>query len=91
MKRSILIRLRIDEAKRVELLVDDLFAAVQEPQGHFHMSDGEYFVTSTDFFERIRGRLKWGKEAVSRMEGFLRKHGELRERHQAVGLCAATG
>jgi hypothetical protein len=71
--------------KRVEdlaPLVDELFAKVQGPQGYFHVSDGETFASSVKFFARIRGRLKWGKEAVQRMEAFLRKHGELRGSHK---------
>jgi hypothetical protein len=70
--------MKIDEAKYVALLVDDLFAAVQGPQGYFHVSDGECFATSAELFERIRGRLQHGKEAVRLMEAFLRKHGQLR-------------
>ena len=69
---------RIDETMAVALLVDDLFAKMQEPQGYFHVSDGETFASKAKFFARIRGRLKWGKEATKRMEAFLRKHGELR-------------
>jgi hypothetical protein len=71
-----------DDRKRIELLTDDLFRSVQGAQGFFHVSDGETFATSQEFFERIRGRLGWGKEAVKRMEAFLRKHGELKERRK---------
>lgn len=69
---------RITERMRVDRLVDDLFYAVEEPQGFFHVSDGETFSTAAELFERIRGRLEWGKEAVKRMEAFLRKHGEMK-------------
>lgn len=69
---------RIDETMQVALLTDDLFKAVQEPQGLFYVSDGETFASRAKFFARIRGRLRWGKEAVRRMEVFLRKHGQLR-------------
>jgi hypothetical protein len=31
------------------------------------------------FFERIRGRLKYGRQAVRLMEAFLRNHRELRD------------
>jgi hypothetical protein len=69
---------RITQQRWVEILVDDLFRAVEEPQGFFHVSDGEHFETAQELFERTRGRLQWGKEAVKRMETFLRKHGELK-------------
>lgn len=69
---------RIDETMQVSLLVDDLFNKVQASQGFFHVSDGETFASSAKFFARIRGRLKHGKEAVRLMEGFLRKHEQLR-------------
>lgn len=69
---------RIDETTRVSLLVDDLFRAVETDQGYFYVSDGETFASSAKFFERVRGRLKHGKEATRKMEAFLRKHGELR-------------
>lgn len=69
---------RINERKRVDLLTDDLFRAVEESQGLFHVSDGETFHTGQEFFERVRGRLEWGKEAVRLMQAFLRKHGELK-------------
>ena len=72
---------RIDDAKRVELLADDLFGTIQRSQGYFYVSDGETFETPAKFFERIRGRLKYGKEAVRLMEAFLRKHGELRGKY----------
>jgi hypothetical protein len=75
----------VTEAKRVELLVDDLFSAVQGPQGYFHVSDGETFPTAAELFERTRGRLAYGKDAVKRMEAFLRKHGELRKRADRGG------
>lgn len=71
-------RSRIDETMEVAKLVDDLFAKVQKNQGHFHISDGETFASKAKFFERIRGRLAHGKQAVRVMEAFLRKHGELR-------------
>lgn len=70
---------RIDETMRVALLVDDLFKKVEAHQGYFHVSDGETFASADKFFARIRGRLMHGKEAVRQMEGFLRKHGQLRE------------
>lgn len=69
---------RIDETMLVALLVDDLFRAVETNQGLFHVSDGETFASKAKFFERVRGRLTHGREAVRKMEGFLRKHGQLR-------------
>lgn len=69
---------RIDETMQVALLADDLFKKVETHQGYFHVSDGETFASRAKFFDRIRGRLSHGKEAVRQMEAFLRKHGELR-------------
>lgn len=73
-----LMSFRIDETMRVSLLAADLFRKVKMHQGYFHVSDGETFASSAKFFERIRGRLSHGKQAVRLMEDFLRKHGELR-------------
>jgi hypothetical protein len=60
----------------VARLVEELFALVQGHQGYFHISDGETFASKAKFFERIRGRLHHGKQAVRLMEGFLKKHGQ---------------
>lgn len=65
-----------DKRKEVDRLVQELFGAVQTSQGYFYVSDGETFATRAEFFERIRGRLDWGREAVAKMNAFLRKHGE---------------
>lgn len=69
---------RVDETMQVAKLTDQLFRLVERPQGMFHVSDGETFASKDKFFIRIRGRLKWGKEAVRRMEAFLEKHGQHR-------------
>jgi hypothetical protein len=67
------------DAKRVEVLADELFSAIQMSQGYFYVSDGETFESPAKFFERIRGRLKYGRQAVRLMEAFLRNHRELRD------------
>lgn len=64
--------------KSVIELVDELFSKIEVSQGHFFVSDGETFPTREQFFERIRGRLQHGREAVRLMRGFLAKYGELR-------------
>lgn len=61
----------------VDKLTQELFALVQGPQGFFYVSDGESFPTTDLFFERIRGRLKHGEDAVKKMKAFLRKHRQL--------------
>ena len=66
------------EKKEVEELSDVLFCEIQEAQGFFYVSDGETFATRAELFERLRGRVAWGKKAVKIMENFLRKHGELK-------------
>lgn len=71
-------RTDIDETMEVCRLTDELFAKVQTDQGYFHMSDGETFASKAKFFARIRGRLTHGKDAVRKMEAFLKKHGQLR-------------
>lgn len=54
---------------------DELFRLVQESQGFFYVSDdGAPGMTENQFFERIRGRLAWGRKAVRQMDGFLRKY-----------------
>lgn len=61
----------------VDKLTQELFAAMQEPQGFFYVSDGETFPTTDEFFERIRGRLEHGQDAVKKMKTFLRKYKQL--------------
>lgn len=58
----------------VERLVNELFHAVQNAQGHAFVSDGETFDSVTDFFARIRGRLKWSQETTRLMREFLKKY-----------------
>lgn len=60
----------------VDDLVQELFHAVQSAQGYFFVSDGETFPTKEEFFERIRGRLEHGRDAVHIMNRFLRKYHE---------------
>lgn len=67
-----------DERKEVAELTDELFRQIQGEQGFFYVSDGETFPTKAQFFERIRGRLAHGKEAVRIMQSFLKRHGQLR-------------
>lgn len=62
----------------VELLAVELFAEVQTDQGYFFVSDGESFPTTAEFFQRVRGRLKYGERAVRKMRAFLKRHGESR-------------
>jgi hypothetical protein len=58
-------------------LLDELFSAVQEAQGHGFISDGEaYGLTHQQFFDQIRSRLDWNKEAIKIIKKFLRKYGE---------------
>ena len=60
-------------------LLDELFCAVQEAQGHGFFSDGEAFgFTHQQFFEQVRTRLDWNQEALRIIKKFLRKYGELR-------------
>lgn len=63
---------------KVDVLVDELFDMVERPQGYSFCSDGETFSTVPKFFERIRGRYEWSKEASRQMRKFLRKHGQLK-------------
>ncbi len=60
----------------VDKLADELFREVQRSQGFFFVSDGETFPTKEQFFERIRGRLEHGRDAVHIMNRFLRKYRE---------------
>ena len=69
------------ESADVEALADELFAKVQESQGFFYVSDGEGLGMRRDqFFDRIRGRLEWGRLAVKQMRAFLAKHDEIAPR-----------
>lgn len=61
----------------VEKLTDELFNLVEEAQGHAFFSDGETFETTAEFFERVRGRLKWNDVASKVIRSFLRKHKQL--------------
>lgn len=62
----------------VPALLDELFANVQEAQGHGFISDGEaHGFTHKQFFEQVRIRLSWNAEAVRIIRKFLRKYGEL--------------
>lgn len=61
--------------RAVEKLVDELFCAVEQSQGYAFVSDGETFVTTAEFFERVRGRLGYARKTVVAMEMFLCKHG----------------
>ncbi len=67
-----------DEGHKVQDLADELLESVETAQGYFFVSDGETFPTTAQFFERIRGRLEYGKLAVRKMRAFLKKHGELK-------------
>jgi len=68
-----------EESAQVELLADELFAKIQASQGYFFVSDGEGCgMTRPRFFDRMRGRLEHGREAVRIMRVFLVKYGELR-------------
>ena len=58
-------------------LLDELFTAVQEAQGHGYFSDGEASgFTHQQFFEQVRTRLDWNLEVVKIIKKFLRKYGE---------------
>jgi hypothetical protein len=74
---------RASERQEVSRLTDELFRAVELPQGYFHISDGETFATKAEFFERIRGRLRHGRAAVHAMEAFLDKYSE-RDPHEDI-------
>lgn len=61
----------------IEELSDELFRAVQQSQGFFFVSDdGGPGMDEIQFFERVRGRLAWGRAAVKSMNNFLRKYGQ---------------
>lgn len=61
----------------VPKLLDELFSAVQEAQGHAYFSDGEaHGFTHQQFFEQVRIRLSWNKESVRIIRKFLWKYGE---------------
>lgn len=65
-------------AKSVSELSDELFRRVEQSQGFFFVSDdGGGGMTEEQFFERIRGRLAWGRRAVKDMRAFLAKYGQL--------------
>lgn len=66
----------MDQRREVEALGAELFKIVETDQGHFFVSDGETFPTTAQFFERIRGRLEYGRRSVRKMAAFLRKYGE---------------
>jgi len=57
----------MSEHDEVRRLTDELFRLVEQSQGYFFVSDGEDFETKAEFFERIRGRLAWGRSAVAKM------------------------
>lgn len=76
--RSLLENPERDERAQVDGLVDELWRKIELHQGYFFMSDGETFPTKAQFFERIRGRLEHGEEAVKKMRAFLKKHQQLR-------------
>jgi len=63
-----------DKQREIEAMVDELFRAVQNHQGYFHISDGETFPTKRQLIKRIRGRLAHGRMAVQKMQAWLRKH-----------------
>jgi hypothetical protein len=67
----------IKENPAVERLNDELWQKIEKAEGYAFVSDGEAFKTETEFFARMRGRLKWQRKTVKIMEAFLRKHGEL--------------
>ena len=60
----------------VEKLVDELFGEIEHAQGYAFVSDGETFSTTEQFFERIRGRLRYQRKAARIMAAFLRRHGQ---------------
>jgi hypothetical protein len=81
----------LTERDEVHALVFELFDKIQTAQGMFHVSDGEVFDTKAEFFERVRGRLAWGRRACEEMRAFLKKHGELRAVASARALSEQEG
>ena len=71
------------EAMIMEEFAAELFAKVEQAQGFFFVSDGEgQGMRRDEFFDRIRGRLEWGRKAVRQMRAFLAKHEELYEKEK---------
>jgi hypothetical protein len=64
-------------SEEIQNLNDEIFNAIEESQGYFHVSDGECFATKAEFFERMRGRLRFGRKACRILAAFLKRHGEL--------------
>jgi len=65
-------------------LRDEIFDAVQMPQGKAHISDGiDALKTPEDLFECVRFHLSYAREAVEVIEQFLLKYGELKEKNDA--------
>ena len=60
----------------IQRLADELFAAVEGPQGNAFVSDGEVANSPGAFFDMVRGRLAWNNKASQVMRDFLNKHGE---------------
>lgn len=59
-------------------LVDELFDAIQEDQGHGFFSDGEGVgLTHQQYFDHARTRLVYNERAIKKIKKFLRKYGEL--------------
>ena len=67
-------------APSVEELNDELFALVEEAQGHAFISDGEGGkMNQEEFFERVRGRLMWSEKSCALIRRFLRKYAQLKK------------
>lgn len=67
----------VKERPSVPALLDELFRSVETAQGHGFFSDGEaHGFTHQQFFEQVRSRLDWNREAVRIIRKFLRKYGE---------------
>jgi hypothetical protein len=68
----------VKDSKIVEQLADELFALVETAQGYAFISDGEFFgMSKSEFFARVRGRLKWSEKVNRLIRSFLRKYGEI--------------
>ena len=68
------------EQEEVDKLADELFKLVEAAQGFAFISDGEGAgMNRSQFFARVRGRLRWTRKSDRLIKKFLMKYGEFNE------------
>lgn len=65
----------MEQPESIARLANELFNAVEKPQGQAFISDGWSGANDREqFLEWVQDRLDWNNEASKKIRAFLRKH-----------------